>query len=96
MFRSSTVEENSIRVEFDYAENGLATRDGKPPSHFELAGKDRKFFPATASIEKTAVVVRSTRVAKPIAVRYAFTSQATPNLTDNSGLPASSFRSDSW
>ena len=96
VFRSSTVEENSIRVEFDYAENGLATRDGKPPSHFELAGKDRKFFPATASIEKTAVVVRSTRVAKPIAVRYAFTSQATPNLTDNSGLPASSFRSDSW
>jgi len=93
-FRSATTNGDRIRIAFDYAENGLTTSNGKPPSHFEIAGQDHKFHSAKAEIEGQAVVVYSPSVSKPIAVRYAFSNEATPNLTDKSGLPASSFRTD--
>lgn len=96
IFRSSAAKGNSIRIKFDHAEEGLATRDDKPPSHFEISGEDKMFYPATAEIENADIIATSKQVAKPVAVRYAFTSNATPNLVDKSGLSASSFRTDSW
>lgn len=87
--------DGAARVTFDFAA-GLATRDGKAPSHFELAGADKRFLPAEARIEGNAVIVTSDRVADPRAVRYAFSSDAAPNLMNQAGLPASSFRTDRW
>ena len=71
-------------------------RDGKAPSHFEIAGDDRVFHPATAVIEGNELIVSSDTVAAPKAVRYAFTSGAMPNLMNREGLPASPFRTDTW
>ncbi len=33
---------------------------------------------------------------KPVAVRFAFSNTALPNLLNRAGLPASAFRTDDW
>jgi len=96
LYKTKTVENGKIRLKFDHAAGGLATRDGKAPSDLEIAGCDKVFHPATAMIEGDELVVVSEKVAAPREVRYAFTTEATPNLMDKAGLPASSFRTDSW
>jgi sialate O-acetylesterase len=95
VFSSATVEGNSIRVRFEYADNGL-TAAGKPLQSFELAGADRKFHPASASISGSTVVVRSAEVPAPVAVRYAWQNAPEANLFNGAGLPATPFRSDDW
>jgi sialate O-acetylesterase len=82
-----------MRVWFDDAE-GLRTRDGKVEG-FEVAGADRRFVPAVAVIEGSTVVVRSSQVAEPQYVRYAWKGIAPPSLYNAAGLPASTFSSES-
>ena len=93
-------EEGSMRLWFSHAENGLISRDGKELSHFTIAGEDKVFHPAVAVIEEVegrwTLRVSSDAVAEPRAVRYAWGTADEPNLVDGSGLPAPSFRTDSW
>ena len=96
IYESMTIEGNKIRLRFDHIAGGLATRDGKAPSHFTIAGADQKFYPAEAKIDGDTIVVESKEVAKPVAARYAWHGGAEPNLMNASGLPASSFRTDQW
>ena len=83
-------------VHFDHIGSGLATLDGAAPSHFEIAGEDQQFHPATAKIEGKTIVVTSDAVKEPVAVRYAWIGTAEPNLINKDGLPASPFRTDEW
>jgi sialate O-acetylesterase len=96
IYQESVVRNGNFRLKFEHLGSGLATRDGQPPSHFEVAGPDQVFHPATAVIDGDQLVVSSDKVAKPKAVRYAFSSQAMPNLMNREGLPASPFRTDRW
>lgn len=96
VFRSVQFTNGTALVNFDHLGGGLATNDQKPPSHFTVAGSDKKFHPAVAKIDGDSVSVSSEAVANPKAVRYGFTSDAQPNLINNAGLPASSFRTDRW
>jgi len=77
---------------------GLKTRDGGKLAEFAIAGADHKWYWAEAEIiGKKQVKVWSSSVPKPEAVRYAFNNNPkNPNLTNDSGLPASPFRSDNW
>ena len=75
---------------------GLRTKDGVAPRHFELAGEDRIFYPATAVIQGNRVKVTSAKVKRPVALRYAFTNYAVTNLENGAGLPALLFRTDTW
>jgi sialate O-acetylesterase len=92
----STIKPKKIHLLFDHAKKGLTTSDGLAPSHFEIAGKDRIFHSATATIKGNQIIVFSKKVPKPKAVRYAFSNEAQPNLINKEGLPASSFRTDQW
>ena len=96
VYKQGVFRDGKARLTFDHVGSGLATRDGNAPSHFEIAGADKVFHPATAVIEGNELVVSSDAVAEPKAVRYAFTSGAMPNLMNKEGLPASSFRTDNW
>lgn len=100
MLAGYRVEEAGIRLWFDHAENGLATRDGAAPSHFTIAGADKVFHAAQATVEQVdgrwSLLVSSEAVAEPLAVRYAWGAADEPNLVDGSGLPAPSFRTDTW
>lgn len=96
IYKSSQFTKGQARLKFDHVGGGLATRDGKAPSHFEIAGDDKVFHPAIAMIKANELVVSSSKVAAPKAVRYAFSNKAMPNLINKAGLPASSFRTDDW
>jgi len=91
LYREMKVEDGRVRVSFDHAE-GLSTRDGKAPSHVELAGADGVFKPAEAKIEGQALVAWSDAVPEPRAIRYGWAADAEPNLQNAAGLPASSFQ----
>lgn len=66
-------------------------------NNFIIAGVDGKFFPARATIVKNTVVVSSTNVPTPVAVRYCWADNPPDvNLYNLEGLPASPFRTDDW
>ena len=96
IYKEALFRDGKARLKFDHVGNGLATRDGKAPSDLQIAGPDRGFHSATAVIDGDELIVSSDKVAEPKAVRYAFSNGATPNLINKEGLPASSFRTDSW
>ena len=95
-YKSHKVEDNSIRLQFTSIGDGLSTGDDKPLTHFTIAGADKKFVAAKATIDGDTIVVRSENVTNPIAVRYAWGSGDMPNLSNKEGLPVSSFRTDDW
>lgn len=93
-------ESGKMHLFFDHAEGGLRAADDQALSHFTIAGEDQVFHPAVASVEQVdgrwAVVVHSDAVESPRAVRYAWGPADEPNLVNQAGLPAPSFRTDSW
>jgi sialate O-acetylesterase len=96
IYKAMTVEGNRIRIAFQHVGGGLVALDGKPLTGFAIAGADRKFLPAFVEIESGSILVHSDQVAAPMAVRYAWRDDATPNLANKEGLPASPFRTDVW
>lgn len=96
-FVKLTVAGDKAHLAFDHVASGLATRDGKDPAFFYIAGTDRKFVPAQARLEGDTVVVWSDQVKVPVAVRYAWANNAlAANLCNRAGLPAIPFRTDDW
>ncbi len=95
VYASMTVEGGRIRLHFDHIDSGLVAKGG-PLTGFAIAGVDRQFHWADATIENKTIVVKSDRVANPVAVRYAWADNPACNLYDGAGLPASPFRTDDW
>ena len=96
LYKSVSPEGRALRVHFEQAGGGLASRDGKSISHVQVAGADQVFHPAGALIEGATLLVSSSAVSRPVAVRYGWGAADEPNLMNAEGLPASSFRSDDW
>lgn len=92
---SVNVRNQGIYLSFQHAENGLYAF-GKLEG-FDIAGADKIFYPADASIYKgNQVFVKSSKVTEPVAVRYGFRSWTVATLFNTYLLPASSFRTDTW
>ena len=92
-YRSMKVEGNSIRLELANA------KDLKSPGalkHFAIAGKDREFVAATATIDGESIVVHSDKVTEPVAVRFAWGATDESHLVNGDGLPLTTFRTDDW
>ena len=96
IYTSMTVEGNAIRLHFKSIGGGLAARGGELLKGFVIAGADRKFVPAEATVDGETIVVRSESIGAPIAVRYAWEMNPDCNLVNKTGLPASPFRTDAW
>lgn len=96
IYESMAVEGNHVRLKFQHADGGLMARDGKPLNWFSIAGSDKKFVPATSTIDGETVVVESPEISAPVAVRFGWHQIAEPNLANKAGLPASPFRTDTW
>ena len=90
-----TIEGQVVKLTFDYAKNGLTTY-GKRLENFEVAGENKRFYPAEAFITRQGITLFSPQVEKPLAVRYAFKDFVVGELYNTEGLPASSFRTDDW
>lgn len=91
LFRQIVREPHALRVFFDHVGGGLQLKDDPSLLGFEVAGGDATFRPASALIDGTTVVVSSTAVADPVAVRYAWSNSPRCNLYNRAGLPASPF-----
>jgi len=96
MFKKMKIQGDKAVLTFDDVDGGLISKDGQPLTWFTIAGADGKFIPAEAVITKGTVVISSPAVANPVAVRFAWSEVAQPNLFNQSGLPAVPFRTDQF
>lgn len=95
-FKSMQIKDSVVTVSFLHAPLGLTSYDQKI-NGFELAGKDKIFYPAEAKIKgRGKVILHSDEVPHPEAVRYLFKAWAVGNLYNIAGLPTAPFRTDDW
>ncbi len=94
-FKEVVFKNDTAKITFDNLSFGL-TSFGKELSLFEMAGADKVFYPAKATIVREGVKVKSESVPVPVAVRYAFKNFVIGDLFGVNGLPVSSFRTDDW
>ena len=82
-------------VSFRPLKGELKSSDQKEVGGFAVAGSDKQFKPAQVKLGKNQVILKSSEVANPAFVRYAWCNRpADANLTDESNLPARPFRTD--
>jgi sialate O-acetylesterase len=94
-FAGLTINGSQAIVRCDRLGGGLVATGGEVGG-FIIAGADRVFHPAQARLDGDTVVVSSTAVPQPVAVRYAWGDFPTISLASRAGLPLSPFRSDDW
>lgn len=95
LFESMDNVGSELLIKFNYDEGGLITGP-HGVQNVEIAGPDRQFHPAIASVDSNVLRVSSPQVVNPVAVRYAWNNTSNASLFNSAGLPASSFRSDRW
>lgn len=97
IYKSLEISGNKIYINVDNAEQGLCPMWTELKG-FEIADKDKVFYPAKAEIETNTcrLAVSSEKVSEPVAVRYAYKNYAEASVFNIYGLPLVSFRTDNW
>jgi sialate O-acetylesterase len=95
LYASRAIEGDRIRIRFTHVGGGLKVR-GQDLKGFAIAGADKRFVWAQATVEGDSVVVWSDSVNKPLYVRYAWADNPECNLYNRADLPASPFRTDTF
>ncbi|MFT3825602.1 MAG: sialate O-acetylesterase [Chitinophagaceae bacterium] len=96
VYKKMQVQGSSVVLDFAVNGAGMQSKNGDLQG-FEIAGSDKKFYPAQAIIKGSQVIVSSTSVINPVAVRYGWADDAgNINLYNKEGFPASPFRTDTW
>lgn len=95
IYRASEVKDGKMILHFNHVGKGLEAREGELKG-FAICGEDHKFVWAKAEIVRDTVVVSSSEVAQPVAVRYGWADMPVVNLWNKDGLPASPFRTDDF
>jgi sialate O-acetylesterase len=94
-FKAINIDKGKAIIEFNMDGSDLVTR-GKKVTELFIAGSDKMFYPAEASIDHNRLIVWSKQVANPVAVRYEFSNAGIGNLFNKDGLPVGPFRTDTW
>jgi len=84
-----------IRLHFAHADGGLVARSERL-GQFQIAGADHKWIWADAHISGDYIIVSTSLVQNPVAVRYAWQANPMATLFNGAGLPAAPFRTDDW
>jgi sialate O-acetylesterase len=93
VYKSMKINGKTIELSFNYAEKGLMVKGGDL-KEFEIAGPDKQFYSANASIHGNNVIVSSPHVTKPVYARYAWKNFMHPNFYNQQGLPAVPFNTE--
>ena len=100
LYKSMEKQGSKIVLSFDNVAStagGWRPFDVAEPRGFTIAGADKKFVPAKASILPDGrIEVSSEAVAEPVAVRYAWADNPVCNMYSVSGLPLTPFRTDDF
>lgn len=96
-FKEAQFANGKAIVTLDTFGSSLRTVDVTEVKGFAICGEDKKWVWATAKIlGNDKVEVSAPGVAKPVAVRYAWSDNPVCNLYSKDGLPVTPFRSDSF
>ena len=95
MYKEVTFQNDTAVIAFDRSKEWVYFEHGPSSNNFEIAGDDRVFHPTEAWVSRNRVYVKSNKVKKPVAVRYAWRDWVEGDLMHD-GLPVSSFRTDDW
>ena len=95
IFKSMKIKNGEAILVFNNIGSGLQTNK-KELIGFKIAGVDKRFYNANASIVNGKVVVYSSNVKEPVAVRYGWENNPNCSLYNKEKLPASPFRTDEW
>jgi sialate O-acetylesterase len=90
LFDFVNVIDTKLEVHFQFSE-GLKTTDNQPVKDIKIAGADKVFKPAKSNIKNNILEVWHPKIIKPRYVRYGYSPFTESNLTNKSGLPASTF-----
>lgn len=94
LYKNYKIKGNTIEIAFIY--NKKLHFSGYKLNSIFIAGADKIFHKATATVKNNKLTVFSSLVKEPISVRYAWNNTGEANLFNEANLPASPFRTDSW
>jgi len=95
VYSAAKMEGNKIRISFHSVGSGLMAKGDEGLGQFAIAGADKKYVWAHATIEGDGVLVWSEDLSQPLYVRYAWADNPDgANLCNKEGLPASPFTTD--
>ncbi len=89
VFKAAEAVGSVVKIRFDHAD-GLRI-GGDPAQGFEIAGPDGKYHPALAFEDGSGLWVESGRVARPAAVRHAWSNLPETYVFNKAALPAAPF-----
>ena len=101
-FKEMNIKDDKVMIHLDNECGGISRFEDIVG--FEVAGSDRVFHPAKAAhfwqpgggYWDECIVVSSSEVKQPVAVRYCFKNFQTGNMANAGGLPLFPFRTDEW
>lgn len=96
VYSSYTIKGSNIVVEFDVPHYGEEFTENNDIKGFTIAGSDRRFYPAKAYTRNGTVVVSSSKVDIPVAVRYGWADNPECTLKTEHGFVVAPFRTDNW
>jgi sialate O-acetylesterase len=92
MFKSVVRDHNKLILSFDYVGKGLMAKGSGELKYFSIAGADKKFVWAKATIKGDKIIVWSDEITAPIYIRYAWADNPQgANLYNKEGLPTGPF-----
>ena len=89
MYKYFEIKDGGIMLTFDHCFGFKAEEEIKG---FEIAGADRKYYPANAEIKNREIFVSSADVSEPLYVRYCWTNYGDVTVFGVNGLPLAPFR----
>jgi sialate O-acetylesterase len=96
-YKSLEVTGNKAVLTFDHVGSGWRPFDVNDLRGFTIAGEDKKFVPAKASIlDDGRIEVSADSIATPVSVRYGWADNPIVNLYNQDDLPLTPFRTDDW
>jgi len=95
VFKSLKIKGGEVILSFDHSGSGLKTNQNELKG-FKIAGSDQQFYDANAKIINDKVIVSSSKIIAPVAVRYGWEDYPDCSLYNMENLPASPFRTDNW
>jgi sialate O-acetylesterase len=96
VFKSARISGATVEVAFEPGDGGLSNSSPGEVKGFMVAGHDGIYRFADAKIDGSDVILHYDQIPAPETVRYAWTGVPDSTLVNESGLPASPFRTDNF
>ncbi len=98
MYQSVVFDNDKAVLAFSFTGKGLVAKDRyNYAKGFEIAGEDKVFYYAQATIQGNKIIVQHPKGQKPASVRFAWTDSTNEvNIFSSEGLPLCPFRTDNW